>query len=119
MNFFLPVMFCLALCAIGFARGAESNEVSGQLRALGENMAHLDAKLTRQLNELLWYQRLNDVAQIDKVRFTGPPPRDNTGVAPVAGSNEVVVSAFTFLPRQHSRWHNLPLLVLAHGEIHG
>jgi dipeptidyl aminopeptidase/acylaminoacyl peptidase len=30
-----------------------------------------------------------------------------------------VVSAFTFLPRKLPRSHKLPLLVLAHGELHG
>lgn len=71
------------------------------------------------MNELLWFQRLGNVARVDKIRFTGPPPRLPGNPAPPAGSNEVVVSAFTFLPRETARRHHLPLLVLAHGEIHG
>jgi dipeptidyl aminopeptidase/acylaminoacyl peptidase len=95
--------------------GAETNSLSGFQDTLG----HLDAKLTRQANEVLWFQRLSDLAVVDKVRFTGPPPRSTNNVAPPAGSNDLIVSAFTFLPRRESRARHLPLIVLAHGEIHG
>jgi dipeptidyl aminopeptidase/acylaminoacyl peptidase len=92
----------------------QTNEVATRVQGLEEGLGHLDAKLTRQLNELLWFQRLGDVATVDQVRFTGPPPQ-----AQPAGSNEVIITAMTFLPKQQSRWHKLPLVVLAHGEIHG
>ena len=97
----------------------ETNEVSNRLRGLEESLSHLDTKLSRQMNELLWIQRVGEVALIDKVRFTGPPPRTTNGVAPTPGSNDVIVSALTFMPRQRSRWRKLPLLVMAHSELHG
>src|SRR4051795_2882113 len=111
MKLSLPAILCLLLASASLASGGETNEVSGPVRSLGEGMAHLDAKISRQLNELLWFQRLNDIAQVDKIRYTGPPPHDTNGLAPPAGSNEVVVSAFTFLPRQKGRWRKLPLLI--------
>src|SRR4051812_40119868 len=105
---------------IGFqAPAAETNEVATRLRSIEESFGQLDAKLSRQMNELLWRQRLEDVAIIDKVNFTGPPPRGTNGIAPPAGSNEVVISALTFMPRGKSHAHSMPLIVLAHGEIHG
>jgi len=105
----------LALSCLATSCLAETNSLSGFQDTLG----HLDAKLTRQANEMLWFQRLSDLAVVDKVRFTGPPPRSTNSVAPPAGSNDVIVSAFTFLPRGESRARHLPLIVLAHGEIHG
>jgi len=45
------------------------------------------------------WQRLGDIATIDKVRFTGPPPRKIDQPPPPAGSNNVIVSALTFFPR--------------------
>ena len=79
----------------------------------------MDAQLTRQMNELLWFQRFQDVALVDKVRFTGPAPRLTNNLAPPAGSNEVIISAFAFLPRARTGARKLPLVVLAHPEIHG
>ena len=107
------------LCGSLAVHGAETNQLFVQVTTLTEGLGHLDAKLSRQMNELLWFQRLGDVARMDKVRFTGPPPRGTNVSAPPRGSNEVIVSALTFLPRKRMRWRKLPLVVLVHGEIHG
>jgi dipeptidyl aminopeptidase/acylaminoacyl peptidase len=109
----------LAFLLVATAGFAQTNELAPRLSSVEQSVAHLDSKLTRQMNELLWRQQLGELAVIDKVRFTGPPPRGTNCIAPPAGSNEVVVSAFTFMPRQHSHARKLPLIVLAHGEIHG
>src|ERR1051326_1181570 len=100
-------------------RGAETNEVATRLHSIEESFGQLDAKLSRQMNELLWRQRLEDIAVVDKVNFTGPPPHGTNGIAPPAGSNDVIISAMTFMPRGKWRTHKLPLIVLAHPEIHG
>jgi dipeptidyl aminopeptidase/acylaminoacyl peptidase len=99
--------------------GAETNDIATRLHSLEEGFGQLDARLSRQMNELLWRQRLEDLAIVDKVNFTGPPPRGTNAVAPQPGSNNVVISALTFVPRGNWRAHKLPLIVLAHPEIHG
>jgi len=113
-----PLLFLLW---VGFALSAagQTNGAIGRLNDIEDGLGHLDAKLTRQMNELLWFQRLSDVAVVDKVRFTGPPPHGPDNSAAPPGSNEVVVSAFTFVPRQRHHARKVPLLVFAHGEIHG
>lgn len=108
-----------ALLLVATTAFAQTNDLSDRIHSLEESLSHTDAKLTRQVNELLWRQELSDLALIDKVRFTGPPPRGTNDLPAPAGSNEVMVSAFTFMPRQHGHTRKLPLIVLAHGEIHG
>jgi len=115
---------CPGFCGLAFLLGAlagfcQTNDVEPRLHSVDDSLTHLDARLTRQMNELLWRQALNDLAVIDKVRFTGPPPRGTNNLPPPTGSNEVVVSALTFIPREHGRALKLPLIVFAHGEIHG
>lgn len=100
-------------------RASETNELSKKLNSLEEGVGQMHARLARQMDELMWFQRLSDVATVDKVRFTGPPPRTTNNPSPPPGSNEVVVSALTFLPRESARAKKLPLIVLVHGEIHG
>jgi len=100
--------------------GAELDETAKRLQRLEVNLAHLEAKLSRQANQLLWYQQLGEIATIECVSFVGPPPRSLTNNPPsTASSNHVVLSALTFLPRKGSRSRKIPLVVLAHGEIHG
>ena len=109
--FLIPLALPLSVCAV------DTCDLSNQIHSVEETIAHLDAKLTRQLNELSWFQRLSDVAVVDKVNFTGPPPKDTNNLPSPPGSNEVIVSAMTFVPREPAR--KLPLIVLVHSEIHG
>jgi len=115
MQAFLLIVLLTAVAA----GGAETNEVARRLQAVEEGLSHLEARLSRQMNELLWLQRLGEAAIIDKVRFTGPPPSSLSNPAPPAGSNEVVVSALTFMPRHRHHGRKVPLIVFAHSEIHG
>jgi dipeptidyl aminopeptidase/acylaminoacyl peptidase len=117
-RFWRPVAGMIILCAFCAsveATDTTTNDLTARIHSLEENLGHLDAKLSRQMNELLWFQRLSDIAVMDKVRFTGPPPAGTAS----PGSNDVIVTAMTFLPRVRAKRKKLPLLVLAHGEIHG
>jgi dipeptidyl aminopeptidase/acylaminoacyl peptidase len=115
MNFFRTAFLLLTLASPPYS---EANDITNSVRELGESMAHLDAKLTRQMNELLRRQRLSGAALVDHVRFTGPPPVGTNGTPALAGSNNVVLAALTFLPRKHPK-RKIPLIISVHGEIHG
>ena len=115
----MKILLPLTLLVAALACRADTNEIAQRLDSLQESFGHTDAKLSRQLNELLWFQRLDDVARVDKIRFTGPPPTDTNGIASPPGSNDVIISAMTFLPRDRPVSSKLPLIVFVHGEIHG
>ena len=115
----MKILLSLVLFVAALASGAETNDLAQRIQSLEESYGHTDAKLSRQLNELLWFQRLADVAQVDKIRFTGPPSPGTNGIVPLSGSNDVIISAMTFLPRERSVAGQLPLIVFVHGEIHG
>jgi dipeptidyl aminopeptidase/acylaminoacyl peptidase len=93
---------------------AAQTTISNRLSGIEESLGFMDARIVRGLNELMWFERLRAVARVDKVRFTGPP---NAGTNKPGGTNEVIVSAYTFLPKRMKR--PTPLIVFVHGEIHG
>jgi dipeptidyl aminopeptidase/acylaminoacyl peptidase len=96
----------------------------GSLPALEERVKNLEEalnfteeKLAKQISDLVWFQRLGDVAQIDKVRYAGPPPRLTNNPTAQGAGNPVIVTAYSFLPKQYATV-KLPLLVLVHGGVH-
>src|SRR4051794_13795934 len=96
----MKVAFCALFIAIGTQLpAAETNDFGPQIHRLEESIGQLDAKLARQINEVAWFQRLSDVAVMDKVQFTGPPPKGTNNLPSPAGSNDVIVSALTFFPK--------------------
>src|SRR5687768_13924323 len=90
-----------------------------RLKSLEESLNFVKHDLTKAIGDVLWFQRLSDIAAVDKVRFTGPAPRvTNNPTAQNAGL-ELIISAYTFIPKNVDAGAKLPLLVFAHGGIHG
>jgi dipeptidyl aminopeptidase/acylaminoacyl peptidase len=65
------------------------------------------------------FHRLDDVAVIDRVRYTGPPPRIAPNPTAPGAKNPVVIPAYTLLPKKMPSGTKLPLIVFAHGGVHG
>ncbi len=98
---------------------APPDGVRQRLHDLEESLQSAEDSLTRIQDEQVLFRRLDDLAEVDKVRYTGPPPRVVKNPTAQGAGNPVVLSAYTFLPRKHAADAKLPLLVLVHGGIHG
>ena len=88
-----------------------------RIRALEERLTTMEQTLTRDIDDLMWFRRMEDIAVVDKVKYTGPPPRVIPNPTGQGAGNPVVINAFTFLPRKSSGG-KLPLLVYVHGGVH-
>ncbi|PYI85130.1 MAG: S9 family peptidase, partial [Verrucomicrobia bacterium] len=96
-----------------------SDPIAQRLKSLEESLSFIEQKLTKHIDDLIWFRALDDVAQIGRVRYTGPPPRSGSGTHTAAASNEVIISAYTFLPKKYLSRRKIPLLLFVHPEIHG
>lgn len=119
MNRFLIVILLLLLIltsplSVLGAEETKSDQLLERIKTMEQSLGFMESKLARGLNDLMWWQRLQEVARIDKVRFTGSP---NAGTNKPGGTNEIIITACRFLPKRTPR--KMPLIVFAHGEIHG
>jgi dipeptidyl aminopeptidase/acylaminoacyl peptidase len=116
---------CIAWLAAPVARPqprpaeAPADPVRQSLRDLAESLQFAEESLTRNTDEQMLFHRLEDLAVVDKVRYTGPPPRVVKNPTAQGAGNPVIVTAYTFLPRKHLSEPRLPLVILVHGGIHG
>lgn len=120
-------LLCVLLLAVTvnfMARAQELdsrlNEDSTQqrLRALEERLDFIESSLTKNIDDLAWFTRLNETAIVDKVRYTGPPPRVIPNPTGQGASNPVIIPAYTFIPKQYAS-AKIPLIVLVHSGVHG
>jgi dipeptidyl aminopeptidase/acylaminoacyl peptidase len=86
---------------------------------VGKSLGFAEQLLARKIDEEMIFRRLDDVALVDKVRYTGPPPRRPKNPTAPGAKNPVVIPAYTFLPRKHPSGAKLPLMLFAHGGVHG
>src|SRR5687768_3738588 len=87
--------------------------------ALSRSLSFTEQVLSRKIDEQMLFQALADLAHVEKVRYTGPPPRVVKNPTAPGAKNPVVVPAYTFLPKKYPAGQKLPLIVFAHGGVHG
>ncbi len=115
---FLSLALLIVLCAVaGFAQEARPAE-DPRIRALEERLTFMEQSLSKEIDDLMWFRRMEDIAIVDKVKYTGPPPRVIPNPTGQGAGNPVVINAYTFLPKKYATG-KLPLLVYAHGGVHG
>lgn len=96
-----------------------ADPVQERLRALEEGLGFLQQALSKDIDDLMWIRALDDIAVVDKVRYTGPPPRVIPNPTGQGAGNPVIITAYTFIPRKYASSGKLPLLVYVHGGVHG
>lgn len=90
-----------------------------RLRAIEDALGFLQQTLSKDIDDLMWIRALDDVAVVDKVRYTGPPPRVIPNPSAQGAGNPVIITAYTFIPKKYASAAKLPLLVYVHGGVHG
>jgi dipeptidyl aminopeptidase/acylaminoacyl peptidase len=116
----LPLIILMNFLTAAQERGAGATEdaVQQRLRALDERLEFMEPALAKDVDDLMWVLRLNDIALVDKVRYTGPPPRVIPNPTGQGANNPVIIPAYTFIPKQYAT-AKIPLIVLVHGGVHG
>ena len=85
--------------------------------AQGEPNFATDA-LAKKLDDLLWYQKLGDIAEIDKSEYGGLPPAHVKKPKEPGATNPLIIHAYTFIPKNLDRSHKQPLIVFVHQGVH-
>jgi dipeptidyl aminopeptidase/acylaminoacyl peptidase len=116
----LTMLGVLALAGVARAQqGASRDDVEARLDRVLRNQQgaqHTYDVLEKKIDDLLWYFKVGDIAEIDKVRFTSKPVRMANPTGQGAG-NPLIAYAYTFVPKKLAG--KAPLLVFVHGGVHG
>ncbi|MFK7937265.1 MAG: alpha/beta hydrolase family protein [Saprospiraceae bacterium] len=94
-----------------------------QLRADIRNLRHNFQALEKGIDDLLWYEKVRDVAYMDKVELTSAPIGKDKKITlgsydPVYKTNPMRFKTYVFIPKDIDENKKYPLLVLPHGGVH-
>ncbi|MBC8423175.1 S9 family peptidase [bacterium] len=84
-----------------------------------DGFRHRLDRLEKIVDDGLWFDRVGDVAHIDKVRLWGPPRWKEESDTAIGAGQPLKFWAYVFIPRDHDRKTKSPLLVFPHGGVHG
>jgi dipeptidyl aminopeptidase/acylaminoacyl peptidase len=83
-----------------------------------ENLEHRLDELEKNIDDVLWFQKVGDVAFIDKVFMTGPPKWKELDTTDPGAGNPVKIWSYVFIPKNLDFNKKYPLIVLPHGGVH-
>lgn len=89
-----------------------------QLKTAYEGLQHVFAQLQKTVDDVLWYHKVSDVADLRTVVYCGPPPANPSAQPPQDRGNPVKIKAYVFTPKCVAAGRKYPLLVYVHGGVH-
>lgn len=113
------VLLCIILPVLVFSQSIES--LQQEVKALRDYNVNLNHKLDvmqKMIDDVLWFNRMADVAHVDKVYMYGPPPANVPNPTAKGAYNPVRFWSYVFIPKNIDYSKKYPLLVLPHGGVH-
>jgi dipeptidyl aminopeptidase/acylaminoacyl peptidase len=94
------------------------NQVLEQLQKNDGELNHKINQLEKLIDDVLWYNKVGDIAHVDKLYIYGPPKwKEENPTAKDAG-NPVKFWTYVFIPLNIDISKKNPLIVLPHGGVH-
>ena len=111
LGFLHLTMFCFA----------QTEDLKTELRKLqsnDQNLNHRLDQLEKMVDDVLWYNKVGDIAHIDKLYIYGPPKWKEENPTAKGAGNPVKFWTYTFIPKNIDVDKKYPLIVLPHGGVH-
>jgi dipeptidyl aminopeptidase/acylaminoacyl peptidase len=115
------ILTALLLLGTGLFAQPGNAEILEAIKDVGDNFESLDHRLDvleKHIDDIQWFNRVGDIAFIDKVFFTGPPKWKEKNPTGQGAGNPVKIWSYVFIPKDIDPGKKYPLLVLPHGGVH-
>ena len=116
---FLFVLFCFIFSNIIAQESGNKDEIIEKLNDQLEYLQHRFDRLEKISDDILWYNKVGDIAYVDKVYIYGPPKWKEKNPTAQGAGNPVKFWTYTFIPKDIDPSKKYPLIVLPHGGVHG
>jgi len=113
------IIISLILCITSLSgTWAQLEDALQKLNSNDENLQHRLDRLEKMVDDLMWHERLDDIAYIDKVYMYGPPKWKEENPTALGAGNPVKFWSYLFFPKNLDASKKYPLIVLPHGGVH-
>jgi dipeptidyl aminopeptidase/acylaminoacyl peptidase len=114
-------LFAGAMASASAQPAPPPESLAKQIQELSSAQQGLEQRLdevAKAIDDIAWFQRVGDVAVVDKWRIAGPPAANQSNPTGLGAGNPVKFYTYTFVPRDRKPGEKLPMLILPHGGVH-
>lgn len=98
-----------------------NTEIMNAVKEVDNRFTALDHRLDmleKSIDDILWFDRVGDIAFTDKIYMTGPPPAKESNPTGQGAGNPLKFWSYVFIPRDADPGKKYPLIVMPHGGVH-
>jgi dipeptidyl aminopeptidase/acylaminoacyl peptidase len=125
MKKILQFSYILVICSMIFAQTSYSQDAPPKLESTNQALEQINSTLHHRLDvlekrieDLLWFERVGDVAYVDKLYITGPPLWKEKNPNAQGAGNPTKFWTYVFIPKNIDATKKYPLIVFPHGGVH-
>jgi dipeptidyl aminopeptidase/acylaminoacyl peptidase len=116
---FVILFFLLIVASLfGQVKNSDLQKDVESLKSSNENLQHRLDVLEKKIDDLTWFERVGDIANIDKVYMYGPPLWKEDNPNAQGAGNPVKFWSYVFIPKDIDYNKKYPLIVFPHGGVH-
>lgn len=116
---YLSLSIFLAGAAFGQSPAGETRtQINRPAQPPASATADRSEEILKRVDDLMWYTKLGDVADVDQIEYTSVPRAHTPNPKAPGAVNPLIIHAYTFLPKNLDRSRKQPLVVLIHGGVH-
>ena len=118
---FYPLIISLFISVPGVFAQPGMTDIYEKIEQVNNTFEYLNHRLDvleKKIDDIYWYNKVGDIAHIDKVYMTGPPLAHEPNPTAQGAGNPVKFWSYIFIPRQAQNGNKYPLLVFPHGGVH-
>jgi len=112
------VFFYLLSFSFVFCQEQPTEKIKEIIDNKFETLNHRLDQLEKAVDDILWYNKVGDVANIDKVFIVGPPSANVKSTTAMGANNPLKFWCYVFIPLKIDRDKKYPLIILPHGGVH-
>ena len=111
-------LFAFIFVAAAAQNSGDLQKEIGQLQEADKNMDHRIDQLAKMIDDILWFNKMGDIAHVDKLYIYGPPKWKEENPNAKGAGNPVKFWTYVFIPSTVDVSKKYPLIVLPHGGVH-
>jgi hypothetical protein len=112
-------LFLFTIIPFGNAQETSSlQDIKTKMDLQQENLGHRLYQLAKQVDDILWQQKVGDITWMDKLYIYGSPPWKEKNPTSMSDGNPVKFWTYAFFPKNPDADKKYPLILLPHGGIH-
>jgi dipeptidyl aminopeptidase/acylaminoacyl peptidase len=115
---FVLITVSFLVSPLAIADDPPKSEAVAAVEKASRRAGHEFDVLAKKIDDVLWYERVGDIAVVDKSRIYGPPRWKEENPTGVNAGNHLKFYTYLFTPKGFNDAGKLPLLVLPHGGVH-